>query len=155
MVGMPDYICPEVFMMRATAKSATPCQMTPMRHRLTYQVLTQHPFSPSPLLFFSCSGPNTAYISPTAPSFELSTPPRPSLSTSKSEFETPPPPNGLPDLTAMGDTRTNHRPNFPLWTLPYFPTMPTMPGCPRHHRRNANDLHPWLQQRDVNVWRLL
>jgi serine/arginine repetitive matrix protein 2 len=33
-----------------------------------------------------------------APSFELSTPPRPSLSTSKIEFETPPPPKGLPEL---------------------------------------------------------
>src|SRR5713101_9390643 len=32
-----------------------------------------------------------------APSFELSTP-RPSLSTSKIEFETPPPPKGLPEL---------------------------------------------------------
>ncbi len=34
-----------------------------------------------------------------APSFELSTPPCPSLSASKIEFETPPPPKGLPELT--------------------------------------------------------
>jgi hypothetical protein len=33
-----------------------------------------------------------------APSFELSTPPRPSLSTSKIEFETSLPPKGLPEL---------------------------------------------------------
>ena len=44
------------------------------------------------------SSPPAATPIDTAPSFEPSTPLRPSLSTSKIEFETPPPPNGLPDL---------------------------------------------------------
>ena len=44
------------------------------------------------------SSPPAATPIDTAPSFELSTPPRPSFSTSKVEFETPPPPNGLPEL---------------------------------------------------------
>jgi len=44
------------------------------------------------------SSPPAATPIDAAPPFELSTPPRPSLSTSKIEFETPPPPNGLPDL---------------------------------------------------------
>ena len=43
------------------------------------------------------SPPATTPIDAT-PFFGLSTPPRPSLSTSKIEFETPPPPEGLPDL---------------------------------------------------------
>jgi serine/arginine repetitive matrix protein 2 len=44
------------------------------------------------------SSPPAATPVDAAPSFELSTPPRPSLSTSKIEFETPPPPKGLPEL---------------------------------------------------------
>ena len=44
------------------------------------------------------SSPPAATPIDAAPSFELSTPPRPSLSASKIEFETPPPPKGLPEL---------------------------------------------------------
>src|SRR5712671_3129832 len=45
------------------------------------------------------SSPDAAPVD-AAPSFELSTPPRPrpSFSTSRIEFETPPPPKGLPEL---------------------------------------------------------
>src|SRR5713101_5394021 len=43
------------------------------------------------------SSPPAATPVDAAPSFKLSTP-RPSLSTSKIEFETPPPPKGLPEL---------------------------------------------------------
>ena len=43
------------------------------------------------------SPPATTPIDAT-PFFGLSSPPRPSLSTSKIEFDTPPPPEGLPDL---------------------------------------------------------
>ena len=44
------------------------------------------------------SSPPAATPIDATPFFELSTPPRPSFSTSKIEFETPPPPEGLPDL---------------------------------------------------------
>jgi serine/arginine repetitive matrix protein 2 len=60
------------------------------------------------------------------PSFELSTPPRPSFSTSKIEFETHPPPKGLPELPDPPSSSENETVSIPRILRMVFSSASTL-----------------------------